>query len=176
MHTKLTEEQLHRLNATQAAGEPVPADIRELVVANYEFDGSESEEIIAEAARNLGTSIYDIFRETLVRHGMDPNIVFDDESKDRILMDVPYKERWLHTSEMKAKLARADAWMRANPPGPDVPIGAIKSFGLVGPKYEVGNPLRQLDDGDWIVKITLIESGETTEYRLSNIKDDPEAP
>ena len=90
-------------------------------------------------------------------------------------MAIPKKEHWLHTPEMKAKLARADEWMRANPPRPDVPIGAIKSFGPVGPKYEVGNLLCQLDDGDWIVEITLIESGEKTEYRLSKINDDPEA-
>ena len=89
---------------------------------------------------------------------------------------IPDHEKWLHTPEMKAKMARADTWMRANPPGPDIPIGAIKSFGPVGPKYKVGNLLRQLDDGDWMVQITLIESDETTEYRLSNIKDDPEAP
>lgn len=76
---KLTEEQLNRLNADQSVGEPVPADIRKLVMTNYEFDGSESEEIIAEAARNLGITIHDIFRETLARQGMDPNIVFDDE-------------------------------------------------------------------------------------------------
>lgn len=79
MHTKITKEQLNRLNTAQAAGEPVPADIRELVMASYEFDGSESEEIIAEAARNLGSTIHDIFRETLARHGMDTNVVFDDE-------------------------------------------------------------------------------------------------
>lgn len=29
---------------------------------------------------------------------------------------IPKKERWLHTPEMKAKLARADEWMRDNPP------------------------------------------------------------
>ena len=74
---KLSEEQLNRLTAAQAAGEPVPADIRDLVITNYE-----SEEIIAEAARNLGTTIHDIFRETLARHGMDTNVVFDDESED----------------------------------------------------------------------------------------------
>lgn len=30
--------------------------------------------------------------------------------------EVPDKERWLHTPEMKSKLARADEWMRDNPP------------------------------------------------------------
>ncbi len=29
---------------------------------------------------------------------------------------VPTNERWLHEPEMKEKLARADAWMRSNPP------------------------------------------------------------
>lgn len=79
---KLSEDQLNRLNAAQAAGEPVPADIRELVITNYGFDGSESEEIIAESARNLGTTIHDIFRETLVRQGMDTNVVFEEETEE----------------------------------------------------------------------------------------------
>lgn len=99
MHTKLTEEQLHRLNTAQAAGEPVPADIRELVMASYEFDGSESEEIIAEAARNLGITIHDIFRKTLARQEMDTNVVFDDEE------DSSFK---LHlTEEQKPRFQKA---------------------------------------------------------------------
>lgn len=56
-----------------------------------------------------------------------------------------------------------------------VPLGKIKCFGPSGPKYEVGQPLRQLEDGDWVVEITLIETGEKTEYRLTRITDDPEA-
>ena len=31
-------------------------------------------------------------------------------------MGIPKKERWLHTPQMKAKLARADEWMRTHPP------------------------------------------------------------
>jgi hypothetical protein len=58
---------------------------------------------------------------------------------------------------------------------PPVPTGKIKSFGPFGPKYEVGHPLRQLSDADWMIGIRLVESGETTEYRLSRILDDPEA-
>ena len=30
---------------------------------------------------------------------------------------VPMNERWLHEPSMKEKLARADEWMRQNPPG-----------------------------------------------------------
>lgn len=58
---------------------------------------------------------------------------------------------------------------------PPVPVGKIKSFGPLGPKYEVGQPLRQLDDGDWMVEITMVESGEKADYRLTHLLDDPEA-
>lgn len=58
---------------------------------------------------------------------------------------------------------------------PTVPLGLIKSFGAIGPKYEVGQPLRQLEDGDWMVEITLVESGEKTEYRLPRLAEDPDA-
>ena len=56
-----------------------------------------------------------------------------------------------------------------------VPVGEIKSFGPFGPKYEVGRALYRLEDGDWMVEITLVESGEKAEYRLTHLSDDPEA-
>jgi hypothetical protein len=56
---------------------------------------------------------------------------------------------------------------------PAVPTGTIKSFGAFGPKYEVGKPLRQLDDGDWMVEVVLVETGENAEYRLTHVNDDP---
>jgi hypothetical protein len=58
---------------------------------------------------------------------------------------------------------------------PPVPVGRIKSFGTLGPKYEVGGPLRQLEDGDWMIEIRLVESGDKTEYRRSRLVDDPDA-
>ena len=58
---------------------------------------------------------------------------------------------------------------------PFVPLGRIKSFGPLGPAYQVGQVLRQLDDGDWMVQVTILESGEKAEYRLSHLSDDPEA-
>ncbi len=58
---------------------------------------------------------------------------------------------------------------------PISPSGQIKSFGPVGPKYEVGRILRRLDDGDSIFEVTMVETGETAEYRLTDILDDPEA-
>jgi len=58
---------------------------------------------------------------------------------------------------------------------PPVPVGKIKSFGPFGPKYEVGQVLRRKDDGDWVVEVTLVDSGERAEYRLTRLLEDPEA-
>lgn len=54
-----------------------------------------------------------------------------------------------------------------------IPAGEIKSFGPFGAKYQVCQPIRRLDDGDWIVDVVLIETGEHAEYRLSHLMDDP---
>jgi len=58
---------------------------------------------------------------------------------------------------------------------PPIPVGKIKSFGAFGPKYEVGHALRQLDDGDWLVEVKMVETGETAEYRMTHLTEDPEA-
>jgi hypothetical protein len=65
--------------------------------------------------------------------------------------------------------------MQALRNSPLVPVGKIKTFGPLGPRYRVGAPLRELEDGDWLVEIELIETAETAEYRLTHISDDPEA-
>jgi hypothetical protein len=65
--------------------------------------------------------------------------------------------------------------MQAATKQPPVPVGKIKSFGPFGPKYEVGQALRPLDDGDWMIEITMVETGEKAEYRLTRLIDDPEA-
>lgn len=56
-----------------------------------------------------------------------------------------------------------------------VPTGKIKSFGAFGPKYQVGRALRELADGDWLVDVTMVETGEHAEYRLARVLDHPEA-
>lgn len=58
---------------------------------------------------------------------------------------------------------------------PPIPVGKIKTFGAMGEEYEVGKALRQLEDGDWLVEVKMIKTGETAEYRLAHIYDDPEA-
>lgn len=65
--------------------------------------------------------------------------------------------------------------MTAGPAEPALTIGAIKTFGPVGPKYEVCEPLRQLDDGDWLVRVRLVETGEEADYRYSRLCADPVA-
>jgi hypothetical protein len=56
-----------------------------------------------------------------------------------------------------------------------LPVGKIKSFGLLGPQYEVGQALRTLEDGDQLIEITLVDSGEKTEYRMTRLLADPDA-
>ena len=58
---------------------------------------------------------------------------------------------------------------------PFVPVGTFKSFGWSGSKYQVGQLLRRLEDGDWIVEVTLLETGEKAEYRLTHLNADPKA-
>lgn len=65
--------------------------------------------------------------------------------------------------------------MHAEISPPTIPMGKIKSFGFFGPKYEVGQALRQLEDGDWMIEIILVETGEKAEYRWTRLTDDPEA-
>lgn len=55
-----------------------------------------------------------------------------------------------------------------------MPTGRFKSFGP-GPKYQVGEPLRKFGDDDWVFEVLLIETGESVEYRLSQIERDPDA-
>jgi Family of unknown function (DUF5397) len=65
--------------------------------------------------------------------------------------------------------------MQAVVEAPVLPIGKIKSFGPLGPKYEVGRALRPLSDGDWMVEVVLVETGEKAEYKLTRLCADPEA-
>jgi hypothetical protein len=58
---------------------------------------------------------------------------------------------------------------------PNVRIGQIKSFGALGPKYEVAGNGRRSDKGEWLVPIRVVESGEELEYRYSRFSQDPEA-
>ncbi|WP_422490410.1 DUF5397 family protein [Endozoicomonas sp. ALE010] len=54
-------------------------------------------------------------------------------------------------------------------------IGQYRQFGKLGPAYKILEPIRPVNQDDWIVLIQIPESGEETEYRYSNIKNDPVA-
>jgi len=60
-------------------------------------------------------------------------------------------------------------------PGPILPIGKIKTFGASGPKYEVMGSGRASENGEWLVPIRVVESGEELEYRYSRLMLDPDA-
>lgn len=55
------------------------------------------------------------------------------------------------------------------------PVKQIKCLGVFGPKYEVGERARQLENGEWMVKIKMSETGETIEYRQSHLDNEAEA-
>lgn len=58
---------------------------------------------------------------------------------------------------------------------PVLPIGKIKTFGMLGPKYEIMGNGHPSKNGDWLVPIRVVESGEQLEYRYSRLILDPDA-
>lgn len=56
-----------------------------------------------------------------------------------------------------------------------IPTGTIKTFGDYGIPYQVGEPVQVLPDGDILVNITLIQTGEQEKYKLSKLLKDPNA-
>ncbi len=56
-----------------------------------------------------------------------------------------------------------------------IPIGTIKTFDHYGIPYQVGEPVQVLADGDILVNITLIQTGEQEKYKLSKLLKDPDA-
>ncbi len=58
-------------------------------------------------------------------------------------------------------------------PGPQALLGTYRRFGPVGPVYEVAAVIRELDDGDTLMKIIVVQTGEEAEYRYTHVLDDP---
>jgi hypothetical protein len=52
-------------------------------------------------------------------------------------------------------------------------VGTWRRFGAVGPVYEITNAGREMPDGDRMMRIRVVESGEEVDYRLTDILDDP---
>lgn len=56
-----------------------------------------------------------------------------------------------------------------------IPTGAIKQFGAFGAPYIVEDMAEKLPNGDILVNITLLETGQKDLYTLSQLLQDPEA-
>ena len=54
-------------------------------------------------------------------------------------------------------------------------VGLFRTFGPAGPAYQVRKPLHTLANGDWLMEIEVLESGEVLEYKASKITSDPAA-
>ena len=52
-------------------------------------------------------------------------------------------------------------------------VGTWRRFGSAGPVYEILSAGRPLADGDQMMRIRVVESGEELDYRLAEILDDP---
>jgi hypothetical protein len=52
-------------------------------------------------------------------------------------------------------------------------VGTWRRFGAVGPVYEIIGQDRELANGDWLMRIRVLESGEEVDYKLTDILDDP---
>jgi hypothetical protein len=55
-----------------------------------------------------------------------------------------------------------------------VPVGAIKQFGPHGPEYEVLGPAAP-ENGQQMVNIVLVRTGEKLAYPLDAVLEEPEA-
>jgi len=56
---------------------------------------------------------------------------------------------------------------------PQAVIGTWRRFGPVGPVYEILGDAGQLPDGDRLMRVRVVETGEEISYKLTDILDDP---
>ena len=56
---------------------------------------------------------------------------------------------------------------------PDQLVGTWRRFGQVGPVYEIIHSGSELPDGDRLMRVRIVESGEEVDYKLFDILDDP---
>jgi hypothetical protein len=58
-------------------------------------------------------------------------------------------------------------------PEPKALVGTWRRFGPVGPVYEIIAAGKELPEGDQMMRIRVVESGEEVDYRFTDILDDP---
>ena len=59
------------------------------------------------------------------------------------------------------------------PPEPANYVGTWRRFGPVGPVYEIIGQDKALENGDWLMRVRIVETGEEVAYKLTDILDDP---
>lgn len=59
---------------------------------------------------------------------------------------------------------------------PDELIGSFRTFGSVGPTYEVVGVVEPATGSEVLLRIRVVESGEAVTYPLSDAVTDPLAP
>ncbi|MFM9970004.1 MAG: DUF5397 family protein [Burkholderiales bacterium] len=52
-------------------------------------------------------------------------------------------------------------------------VGTYRSFGATGPAYHVRQALRELENGDRLMEIEVLTTGEVLEYPATQICADP---
>ena len=52
-------------------------------------------------------------------------------------------------------------------------VGTYRRFGIVGPVYEILGTEREIENGDVMMRVLVLETGEEVECKLSDIIDDP---
>jgi hypothetical protein len=52
-------------------------------------------------------------------------------------------------------------------------VGTWRRFGLVGPVYEIIGKKSDLPNGDSMMVVKVVETGEAVDYKLTDILDDP---
>lgn len=58
-------------------------------------------------------------------------------------------------------------------PQPSNLLGTWRRFGPAGPVYEIIGAGNELSDGDHMMRIRVVETGEEVDYRFTDILDDP---
>ncbi len=52
-------------------------------------------------------------------------------------------------------------------------VGTWRRFGIIGPVYEIMGIDHQLADGDWMMRVRVLDTGEEVGYKLTDLMDDP---
>jgi len=58
-------------------------------------------------------------------------------------------------------------------PQPATLVGTWRRFGTLGPVYEIIDAGREMPNGDQMMRVRVIETGEEVDYKFTDILDDP---